>query len=134
MALKVSSYLFDWFEKTNRKLKILRYLDIFGKLIIGEDTERCKVTDRVELEDDLNGLPVARVITPSNPTYNGQIVNVKRRQRRRRRKPMKKMTERRGKVNWYLAFIFTSILVVVASFEVIGTKFSVSQLTESLAQ
>jgi hypothetical protein len=53
------------------------YLNVFGKLIIGEDTERRKVADRVELEDDLNGLSVARVITPSNPTYNGRIIKVK---------------------------------------------------------
>jgi hypothetical protein len=68
MVLKVSRYLFCWYERTNRKTKNY-YLNVFGKLIIGEDTERRKVADRVELEDDLNGLSVARVITPSNPTY-----------------------------------------------------------------
>lgn len=77
MALKVSRYLFgSYYEKTNRKTKNY-YLNVFGKLIIGEDTERRKVADRVELEDDLNGLSVARVITPSNPTYNGRIIKVK---------------------------------------------------------
>lgn len=45
------------------------YLDVFGKLIIGEDTERGEVADRVELEDDLDGLTVARVVTPSDPTF-----------------------------------------------------------------
>lgn len=76
MLLKNSRYLFYWYEKTNRKTKKY-YLNVFGKLIIGEDTERRKVPDRVELEDDLNGLSVARVITPSNPTYNGRIIKVK---------------------------------------------------------
>lgn len=44
------------------------YLDILGKLIIGEDTERSKVADRVELEDDFDRLTVAGVVTPTDPT------------------------------------------------------------------
>lgn len=39
-----------------------------------------------------------------------------------------------GQENWYLALIFTSILVVVAGFEIVGTEFAVCQLAESLAQ
>lgn len=39
-----------------------------------------------------------------------------------------------ARVNWYLKVIFTSILVVVAGFEVVGTEFTVSQLAQSLAQ
>jgi hypothetical protein len=77
MVLKVSRYLFGWYEKTNNRKTKNYYLNVFGKLIIGEDTERRKVADRVELEDDLDGLSVARVITPSNPTYNGRIIKVK---------------------------------------------------------
>ena len=60
--------LFSCYLRQTRLGELTAYLDVLGKLIIGEDTERCEVADRVELEDDLDGLAVARVVTPPDPT------------------------------------------------------------------
>lgn len=52
--------------------RIRPYLNIFGELVIGEDTQRREIAHRIELENDLDGLSVARVVTPSDPTFNGR--------------------------------------------------------------
>lgn len=69
-VLKRTRYLF---KDSNCLMDgIWPYLNIFGELVIGEDTEGREVTDRIELENDLNGLSVAWVVTPSDPTFNGR--------------------------------------------------------------
>lgn len=45
------------------------YLDVFGELVVSEDAERGEIAYRVELENDLDGLAIARVVTPTDPTY-----------------------------------------------------------------